>query len=694
MIQQYVYDYIRSLGVIEELDDIDFSDKAFAYDYNEVQELFFDEEENNYVLLAGKTGLRKKDMIGRIFKDLQLRGVSNEDVLYLDYERPLIRDAEPSEIVSKFVKERAESESLYLIINEIQEIDNWFEFLSGIRNEHGNVKVLASSSTPPYIYEKMYDTSCPYCKIVVLSEKNDSNIKYETMTFGVFNEFKYNVKNGVVEIKGLTIEGKKMPFHRIPSEIDGYPVKIIASGAFHDRKEIEDIEIPESISMIGDYAFSKCSGLKHISLPADLRYIGDHAFLGASQLSVINGGENVEHIGNSAFYGTKWVDIQGDFAIIGKVLYKYKGPGCKVDVPTGLKTLAPYSFSDTDVTDVKLPETIKLEEGVFYNCSKLENINLELDKIPAFTFYGCEKLRYAGHISVAGKFSFYSCDSLVDVNVEVADVCSFACCGSLKSVDFLKKADKGAFWDCGHLSQINFSEVELIGDCSFGRTGIMEIETAAKTIGNYAFMDCTSLTKVSLKDNPTVGRNSLFGCKSVSEMSVSGKDKIMWYFGKHPDNLVKLTVTGDICDDYCRNCQSLEDLTLRNVERFGRWCFYNNDSLSNVRIENVKTIGDWSFAYCDSISEIILPDTVSYIGMNAFRYCNGLKTITMESDKPVEFGANAFYSTHPSKVFYVYEDLIDQYSGMKIWGEYLSAIKSMKRKPITSNGGKNAMKSR
>ncbi len=177
-------------------------------------------------------------------------------------------------------------------------------------------------------------------------------------------------------------------------------------------------------------------------------------------------------------------------------------------------------------------------------------------------------------------------------------------------------------------------------------------------------------------------------------MSVSGKDKIMWYFGKHPDNLVKLTVTGDICDDYCRNCQSLEDLTLRNVERFGRWCFYNNDSLSNVRIENVKTIGDWSFAYCDSISEIILPDTVSYIGMNAFRYCNGLKTITMESDKPVEFGANAFYSTHPSKAFYVYEDLIDQYSGMKIWGEYLSAIKGMKWKPITSNGGKNAMKSR
>ena len=69
---QYVYDYIRSSNILDDIDDIDFSDRAFAYDYNEVQELFFDESENNYVILAGKTGLRKKDMIGRIFRDLQM----------------------------------------------------------------------------------------------------------------------------------------------------------------------------------------------------------------------------------------------------------------------------------------------------------------------------------------------------------------------------------------------------------------------------------------------------------------------------------------------------------------------------------------------------------------------------------------------------------------------------------------------
>ncbi len=685
MIPQYVYDYIRSLDIIEELDDIDFSDKAFAYDYNEVQELFFDEVENNYVLLVGRTGLRKKDMIGRIFKDLQLRGIPSEDVLYLDYERPLIKDADPSEIVSKFVKERIESGSLYLIINEIQEIRNWFQFLNDIRCGESNVKILASSSTPPYIYEKMFDTDCSFCKIVVLSEKNDSNIKYETTTFGVFNEFKYNVKNGIVEIKGLTVEGKKMPSHRIPSEIDGYPVRIIASGAFHDRREIKDIQIPESISMIGDYAFSKCSGLESVSFPENLEFIGDHAFLGASELSTIDGGENVKHVGNSAFYGTKWIKNQGDFAIIGKVLYKYNGTSHVVDIPDDIETLAPYSFSDTDITHVKLPESVKLEEGVFYNCSKLEDINLELEQIPAFTFYGCRELRYTRHVSKAGKFSFYNCSSLISVRVDVAEACSFACCGSLKSIDSLEKADKGAFWNCGRLARVELSDTEWIGDCSFGRTAIADIKTAARRIGSYAFMDCIDLIKISVGGNPNIGRNPLFGCKSVSEMSVPGKDKIMWYFGKHPDNLIKLTVFGDICDDFCRNCITLKELTLRNVGKFGRWCFYKNSSLSFVFLENVRTIGDWSFAYCARISKITLPSTVDYIGMNAFRYCSELKSIILESDRPVEFGANAFYSTHPSKSFFVQRDLINQYSGIKEWKEYAPSMKGMRLKPATGS---------
>lgn len=112
-------------------------------------------------------------------------------------------------------------------------------------------------------------------------QKNASNIKHESQTFGVFEEFKYNQKGDVIEIKGLTKEGKGMTHHTVPAMINGKTVRIIASGAFHDRSEMLSIDLPDTIEMIGDYAFSKCCNLTEISLPKALTYIGDHSFLGA-----------------------------------------------------------------------------------------------------------------------------------------------------------------------------------------------------------------------------------------------------------------------------------------------------------------------------------------------------------------------------------------------------------------------------
>ena len=106
----------------------------------------------------------------------------------------------------------------------------------------------------------------------------------------MFEEFKYNQKGDVIEIKGMTREGKKMSHHAVPKTINGKIVKIIASGAFHDRSEMLSIDLPDTIEMIGDYAFSKCCNLAEIRLPKNLTYIGDHSFLGATKLAKIIGG--------------------------------------------------------------------------------------------------------------------------------------------------------------------------------------------------------------------------------------------------------------------------------------------------------------------------------------------------------------------------------------------------------------------
>ncbi|MBO7412158.1 MAG: leucine-rich repeat protein, partial [Fibrobacter sp.] len=112
-----------------------------------------------------------------------------------------------------------------------------------------------------------------------------------------------------------------------------------------------------------------------------------------------------------------------------------------------------------------------------------------------------------------------------------------------------------------------------------------------------------------------------------------------------------------------------------------RWSFYNNSQLSQISLVNVKTIGDWAFAYCDRISNISIPSSVNYIGMNTFRYCHNLKRILIKSLHVVPFGANAFYSIHPQKTFFVHKSILNKYRLSALYANF--SIDSAELPPIS-----------
>lgn len=672
-------DYIKRADILNENLNIDFSDKSFAYDYNEVQECFFDCEENNYVILAGETGLRKKEMLARICQDLYSCGVEREDVLYLDYDLPILHDENVYSFIANWVKERNKSKRLYIVINELQEVGDWFKFMESIRANFSHIKLIASSSTPSQIYEKIYDTNTLYCKIVVLSQKNESNKKYQSYTFGVYDQFKYNIKNGLAEIKGLTKEGKKMTSHIVPSEIDGYPVKVIASGAFHDRKEMESIDLPDSIEIIGDYSFSKCENLIKIRLPKSLTYIGDHSFLGAKKLLEIIGGDSVIHIGNSAFYDTKWLNNCGDYAVVGSTLYKYIGCEKAPILPRDIKQIASYAFANAAIESIDCSAILQIGEGVFYNCKNLKSIKLKTQNIPAFSFYGCQALDVSFDVNIIGKFAFYGCNALKSICARVVDDCGLANCSSLKTLKFIISFSNGAVYNCDSLSTLDWSGVKGIGKFAVAKTSIEEVNlNNAVTLGDYAFWDSKNLSSVTINEDCLIGRGSLYGCNKVSKMNIAGKHKLNLYFGGIQPNIKELVVMGDITDNFCRNNTALEKLTLKEVNYFGSWSFYANTALSEIVLDNILEIGDWAFAYCDKITKITLPNGLRNIGMNAFRYCHNLESIALQNEGVVHFGANAFYSTSQDKTFFIPPQYYNDYLSVPEWREYKGLLKHWK----------------
>jgi len=86
----------------------------------------------------------------------------------------------------------------------------------------------------------------------------------------------------------------------IPRSYNGIPVKEIAYRAFC-YTDFYYVNIPDTITNIGAYAFYGCDDLTSISIPSRVKMIGEFAFYGCSSLSRVTIPVGVTSIGNSAF---------------------------------------------------------------------------------------------------------------------------------------------------------------------------------------------------------------------------------------------------------------------------------------------------------------------------------------------------------------------------------------------------------
>jgi hypothetical protein len=665
-----LYRFLHETDFDMAIDD-NFDNRNFLYDYNEVQELYLDTAYSYNVYLTGVTGLNKTKLLHRIVSDLIKNGVSKQNIIYADFELAFIREM-PFDVITEFFPKQL-NRDFFLVVNEIGLKENFFAEVRKMRELYPNVRLLASCSIPFLIYEYLQDNPDDYSKIVVLSPKNESNVKSESDTFGVYNNLKYNIKNDICEIKGMTGHGKTLSKHIIPSEINGYPVKIIASGAFHHRTELNEIELPDTIEYIGDYAFTKCDNLKEIKLHKNLMYIGDCAFLGATKLKIIIGGDNVTHIGCSAFYATEWLAKQsGDFVTLGKVLYRYNGDKYKVIPPKRVSVLSSYAFRTTDITEIDLKRIGSIGEGCFYGCEKLTNVkNYTHEHIQAFMFYNCRSLHaFNDKIEVAYKYSFYNCFALEEIIFDKAEIGTgaFENCGKLITANgSIKSAGKSAFYNAAIMTA-DLKKVKTIGDYAFLGSQLCELQLQnVCAIGRYAFADISQLKEVYLQNCTEIKERIFQNSISIIKAKLSGKYPLSYYFGGKPP-IEKLSVNGDCCDNFCRDNNILKELHILNGD-IGNWAFYNNVNLIFVKLQQCTTIGAWAFAHCEQLEELTVPKSVQYIKMNAFRYCRKLSKIELQSSKPVMFGTNAFYFTAENKHFFVINK--KQYLNIPIWQDYI-----------------------
>lgn len=179
----------------------------------------------------------------------------------------------------------------------------------------------------------------------------------------------------------------------IPEEIEGRIVTSIGWCAFQDAN-FTSIDIPETVTKIGQSAFSNCKNLLEVNLPVGIKTIMADTFRLCSKLERVTMPDSVTSIGQDAFNQCRSLNNIEIPSNVTKI-YAYAFVSCtsltSLKLPPGLTKIDYASFSGCEsLTYVKIPEGVtEIEDEAFENSKSLEYIELPstLTKIGTYAFH-------------------------------------------------------------------------------------------------------------------------------------------------------------------------------------------------------------------------------------------------------------------------------------------------------------------
>lgn len=246
-------------------------------------------------------------------------------------------------------------------------------------------------------------------------------------------------------------------------------VKVIGRYAFSGHNEIKSIVFPTGLLKIENYAFSGCTGLTEIDIPDRVIHIADFAFASCTGLKRVILGTSVKKIGELCFAGCdslEFIVVDEDnpyFSSEGGILYD-------------------KNYKSIISCPQRYEREIVIKSGV--------------KKICKYAFYGCKKIpkiSFNDDLEEIGEAAFFDCEYLSDIDLK----------------EGLKFIERGAFLGCLRLNNVSIpATTEYIGDSAFfGCKSLKNIKILSSYVklGNYVFKECPKdLVITAFPETPTV----------------------------------------------------------------------------------------------------------------------------------------------------------------------------------------------
>ena len=376
---------------------------------------------------------------------------------------------------------------------------------------------------------------------------------------------------------------------------------------------IEGIILPDTLNLFPENMFASFIGLTKVRLPKKISSIPPWLFADCDNLEAVEIPENITSIGSCAFYrcrNLRQFRIPETITSIGDHAFGSCSNLQQIHISESVSSIGEGAFSNCSaLCDIRIPDKVKiLSYDVFQNCKKLKRIVHSPD------------LQWTGGWLPIGQYGAES--FTVEASIDHEDACAHL--PKLKELSFgpsVYTISPRAFDKCEALETIRFSDslttipVRAFANCSSLRE--LNIPSSVQTIESSAFEGCTSLTRVTI-GNPDckIKEDAFMNCHKISEFRFEGSNrKELLYAAKGftLENNQLVEYLG--CDEEITVPEGT--VVIRNIVRYKR---SKNETLTRMILpDSVTTIGREAFSNCKKLQYLYIPASVNKICGDIFK---------------------------------------------------------------------------